>query len=237
MFIASFPAGPWQTSCYVLATSSRSECIVLDPGMGALDGVRDIVAEHHLKPVAAVLTHGHLDHMFSVAPLCAGYDATCWVHPDDRALLSDPLSGMSADTEALLAQLGGSDTVFTEPDDVRLLVDGAVVELAGLELEALHAPGHTPGSTMFRSVYPPEPDVDSLLFSGDVLFAGSVGRTDLPGGSAAAMVRSLRQKILPLPDEVVVLPGHGPQTTMAAERSGNPYLQASFLSSYGEAGA
>jgi len=228
VFIASFPAGPWQTSCYVLATSARSECIVLDPGMGSLDGVRDIVAEHHLKPVAAVLTHGHLDHMFSVAPLCAGYDATCWVHPDDRALLADPLAGMSPETEALLAQLGAG-TVFTEPDDLRLLTDGVRVEVAGLGLDALHAPGHTAGSTMFRCAYPDEPDVDSLLFSGDVLFAGSVGRTDLPGGSAQAMVRSLRDKVLPLPDEVVVLPGHGPQTTMAAERAGNPYLQASFL--------
>jgi hydroxyacylglutathione hydrolase len=233
VFIASFPAGPWQTSCYVLATSTHAECVVLDPGMGALDGVRDDVAEHHLKPVAAVLTHGHLDHMFSVAPLCAGYDATCWVHPDDRALLADPLAGMSPETEALLAQLGAG-TAFTEPDDVRLLTDGVRVEVAGLELDALHAPGHTAGSTMFRSAYPDEPDVDSLLFSGDVLFAGSVGRTDLPGGSAAAMVRSLRQKVLPLPDEVVVLPGHGPQTTMAAERATNPYLQASFLGSDGE---
>lgn len=233
MFIASFPAGPWQTSCYVLATSARSECVVLDPGMGALDGVRDVVAEHHLKPVAAVLTHGHLDHMFSVAPLCAGYDAACWVHPDDRALLANPLAGMGPDTEALLARLGGAGTAFTEPDDVRLLTDGVRVEVAGLELDALHAPGHTPGSTMFRSAYPLDSDVDSLLFSGDVLFAGSVGRTDLPGGSAAAMRRSLREKVLPLPDEVVVLPGHGPQTTMAAERAGNPYLQVSFLGTDG----
>ena len=230
MFIASFPAGPWQTSCYVVATASRSECVVIDPGLGALDGVRDLVAEHHLKPVAAVLTHGHLDHMFSVAPLCAGYDATCWVHPHDRSLLANPLAGMSSDTEALLAQLDAG-TVFTEPDDVRLLADGVRVEVAGLELDALHAPGHTAGSTMFRSAYPPDEDVDSLLFSGDVLFAGSVGRTDLPGGSAEAMVRSLRDKVLPLPDEVVVLPGHGPQTTIAAERAGNPYLQASFLGS------
>jgi hydroxyacylglutathione hydrolase len=233
VFIASFPAGPWQTSCYVLATSSRSECVVIDPGMGALEGVRELVAEHHLKPVAAVLTHGHLDHMFSVAPLCAGYDATCWVHPDDRALLANPLAGMSPDTGALLAQLGGGGTAFTEPDDVRLLADGARVEVAGLELDAVHAPGHTPGSTMFRSAYDADEDVDSLLFSGDVLFAGSVGRTDLPGGSPEAMVRSLRQKVLPLPDEVVVLPGHGPQTTMAAERRGNPYLQAAFLGAEG----
>ena len=232
MFIASFPAGPWQTSCYVVATSSRAECVVVDPGLGALDGVRDVVAEHHLKPVAAVLTHGHLDHMFSVAPLCAGYDATCWVHPADRHLLADPLAGMSADTEALLAQLGQTgpgSRAFREPDDVRLLADGVRVEVAGLELDALHAPGHTAGSTMFRTAYPDDADVDSLLFSGDVLFAGSIGRTDLPGGDAGAMLESLRAKIVPLPDEVVVLPGHGPQTSIAAERTTNPYLQPSFL--------
>lgn len=229
MFIASFPAGPWQTSCYVVATSSRAECVVIDPGLGALDGVRDVVAEHHLKPVAAVLTHGHLDHMFSVAPLCAGYDATCWVHPADRHLLADPLAGMSADTESLLAQLGQTGVAFREPDDVRLLADGARVEVAGLALDALHAPGHTAGSTMFRTAYPDDADVDSLLFSGDVLFAGSIGRTDLPGGDAGAMLESLRAKIVPLPDEVVVLPGHGPQTSIAAERTTNPYLQPSFL--------
>ena len=126
--------------------------------------------------------------MFSVAPLCAGYDATCWVHPDDRALLADPLAGMSADTEALLAQLGGAGTAFTEPDDVRLLADGVQVEVAGLELGALHAPGHTPGSTMFRTRLPAGRRTSTrCCFSGDVLFAGSVGRTDLPGGSAEAM--------------------------------------------------
>ena len=229
MFIASFPAGPWQTSCYVLATSARAECVVVDPGLGALDGVRDLVEEHHLKPVAVVLTHGHLDHMFSVAPLCAGYDATCWVHPADRHLLADPLAGMGADTAALLARLGQGGVTFREPDDVRLLTDGARVEVAGLELDALHAPGHTAGSTMFRTPYPDDADVDSLLLSGDVLFAGSIGRTDLPGGDPGAMLESLRTKVLPLPDEVVVLPGHGPQTSMAAERTTNPYLQASFL--------
>ena len=135
----------------------------------------------------------------------------------------------------LLAQLTGGTTTFAEPDDVRELTDGAVLEIAGVRLDALHTPGHTRGSVMYRSDYPSTApgggELDQLVFSGDVLFAGSVGRTDLPGGSAAAMVRSLRQKVLPLPDEVVVLPGHGPQTTMAAERSGNPYLQASFLGS------
>ncbi len=110
MFIASFPAGPWQTNCYVVATEPGAECLILDPGLDAADGVRDLVAEHRLKPVAVVLTHGHLDHMFSVAPLCGGYDATCWIHPDDRHLLADPLRAMGPETAQLLAQLTGGTT-------------------------------------------------------------------------------------------------------------------------------
>lgn len=225
MFIASFPAGPWETNCYVVATGPGSECVVVDPGMDAAVGVRDVVVEHHLKPVAVLLTHGHLDHMYSVTPLCASYGSTCWVHPDDRGLLADPLRAMSAETTAMLARMTGGQPVFTEPDDVREMVDGAVVDVAGVSFSCLHAPGHTPGSTMFRTSYDDDADVDSLVFSGDVLFAGSVGRTDLPGGSPEAMLNSLRTKVLPLPDSAVVLPGHGAQTSIGRERATNPYLQ------------
>jgi len=231
VFIASFPAGPWQTNCYVVGTGARSECVVIDPGMDALDGVREVVAEHHLKPVAVLLTHGHLDHMYSVTPLCSSYDSTCWVHPDDRALLADPLRAMSAETAAMLQQLTGARQQFVEPDEVREMVDGAVVEVAGVSFSCLHAPGHTAGSTMFSTPYDSDPDVDSLVFSGDVLFAGSIGRTDLPGGSSEAMLHSLRTKVLPLPDSAVVLPGHGPQTTVAQERATNPYLTEHYLRS------
>jgi hydroxyacylglutathione hydrolase len=129
------------------------------------------------------------------------------------------------DTRLLLERLTGGPASFTEPDDVRELTDGAELALAGLTFQAIHAPGHTPGSTMFEAAYPAHPDIDSVVFSGDVLFAGSIGRTDLPGGNMADMLRSLRTKVLPLPDTVAVLPGHGPQTTMARERVGNPYLQ------------
>jgi glyoxylase-like metal-dependent hydrolase (beta-lactamase superfamily II) len=225
VFIASFPAGPWQTNCYLVATQPGEECLVVDPGMGALDGVADLVREHRLKPVAAVLTHGHLDHMFSVTPLCRSYASTCWIHSDDRVLLSDPLRAMSADTRRMLAQLSGGTTSFTEPDTVAELVDGTQFEAAGLTLGAIHAPGHTPGSVMFRTAYPDADEVDSLVFSGDVLFAGSIGRTDLPGGSHPDMLNSLRTKVLPLPDQVVVLPGHGSQTTIGREKAVNPYLQ------------
>jgi len=227
VFIASFPAGPWQTNCYLLATQPGAECVIIDPGMDSAGGVADLVREHRLKPVAVVLTHGHLDHTFSVLPVCATYESTCWVHTDDRELLADPWRAMSGQARQMVSQLGVDPDGFREPDDVRELVDGAQVEVAGLSFAALHAPGHTPGSTMFQLPYAGDgsESIDSLVLSGDVLFEGSIGRTDLPGGNHADMLKSLRTKVLPLPDSAAVLPGHGPQTTMAHERATNPYLQ------------
>jgi hydroxyacylglutathione hydrolase len=229
VFIASFPAGPWQTNCYLVASGPGEECVVIDPGMEAATGVRKVVTEHHLKPVAVLLTHGHLDHMYSVQPLCAAYSSSCWIHSEDRVLLSDPLRAMSEDTRQLLAQLTGGKAAFVEPDDVHELVDGAQIEIAGLRFDGIHAPGHTAGSVMFQTGYDLDEAVDSLVFSGDVLFAGSIGRTDLPGGNNDNMLTSLRTKVLALPDSAAVLPGHGPQTTMSRERATNPYLQESYL--------
>jgi hydroxyacylglutathione hydrolase len=204
----------------VVATAPGTECVVIDPGLGAETGVAELVAEHRLKPVAVMLTHGHLDHMFSVTPLCRSAEAVCWIHPGDRKLLADPLAGMGPETRALLDRLAPGHRGFTEPDEVRELVDATTLDVAGIDFQATHAPGHTPGSTMFQT-----PDAEPVVFSGDVLFAGSIGRTDLPGGDLGEMLESLRTKVLPLPDPVVVLPGHGPSTTMAAERATNPYLR------------
>jgi hydroxyacylglutathione hydrolase len=230
MLLASFPAGPWQTNCYVVATGPGEECLIIDPGFEAQAGLRELIGEHRLKPVAVVLTHGHLDHLFSVTPVCKSYASSCWVHGRDRALLSDPWLAMGPETRVMVEQLTGHPVTFTEPDDVHELVDGARVELAGLALDVLHAPGHTPGSVMYATPYADSEAVDEVVFTGDVLFAGSIGRTDLPGGDPGAMLQSLRTKVLPLPDSAAVLPGHGPQTTMARERTHNPYLQPSALS-------
>lgn len=219
MFIAGFPAGSWGTNCYVAATGPGAECVVVDPGQDAAPGVREVVREHRLKPVAVLLTHGHLDHMWSVAPVCGAYDATAWIHPEDRHLLTDPLAGMSPE----LAQMLGGRHTWAEPDDVRELGDGQRLELAGLEVTVDHTPGHTRGSVAFRSPYDQE-GVSQVMFGGDLLFAGSVGRTDLPGGDQAAMLRTLAEKVLTLPDDVVVLPGHGEQTTIGRERASNPFL-------------
>jgi hydroxyacylglutathione hydrolase len=225
VLIASFPAGPWQTNCYLVAGAPGEECVIIDPGMDAADGVAELIMEHRLKPVAVMLTHGHLDHMFSVTPLCRSYASACWVHSEDRVLLTDPLQAMGLETRLLLERLTGRPSSFVEPGDVHELSDGTEVAVAGLSFRAIHAPGHTPGSTMFQTAYPASPAIESVVFSGDVLFAGSIGRTDLPGGNLADMLKSLRTKVLPLPDTVGVLPGHGPQTTIARERAGNPYLQ------------
>jgi glyoxylase-like metal-dependent hydrolase (beta-lactamase superfamily II) len=221
VLIAGFPAGPWGTNCYVAATGPGSECVVIDPGKDAADGVAEVVREHRLKPVAVLVTHGHIDHMWCVAPVAGTYDATAWIHPRDRHLLSDPMAGVSSDTIAML----GGDHHWAEPDDVRELADGQDVELAGLRFVVDHTPGHTQGSVAFRTPYPDHDDVSELMFSGDLLFAGSIGRTDLPGGDHAAMLRSLATKVLPLADDIVVLPGHGDQTSIGRERATNPFLQ------------
>jgi glyoxylase-like metal-dependent hydrolase (beta-lactamase superfamily II) len=221
VLIAGFPAGPWGTNCYVAATGPGSECVVVDPGKDAASGVADVVREHRLKPVAVLVTHGHIDHMWCVAPVAGTYDATAWIHPSDRHLLADPMAGVSPDTIAML----GGDYTWAEPDDVQELADGQSIELAGLRFLVDHTPGHTRGSVTFRTPYPDHDDVSELMFSGDLLFAGSIGRTDLPGGDHAAMLRSLATKVLPLADDIVVLPGHGDQTSIGRERATNPFLQ------------
>jgi hydroxyacylglutathione hydrolase len=220
VLIAGFPAGSWAANCYVVATSAGSECVVVDPGQDAAAGIAEIIEEHRLKPVAVLLTHGHLDHMWSVTPVAGTYDATAWIHPSDRHLLTDPMSGISPETASMLI---GGRYEFTEPDDVAELADGQRLELAGLEVVVDHTPGHTEGSVTFRTPYGGD-DVSEVMFAGDLLFAGSIGRTDLPGGDHATMLETLRHKVLSLPDDVVVLPGHGEQTSIGRERATNPFL-------------
>ncbi len=214
--MVSFPAGVFGTNCYVLASGRGAECVVLDPGMDALGPLRDVLAEHQLKPVAVVLTHGHLDHTFSVVPVCSGYAIAAYIHPDDGPMLADPVSWHGPALAPIVAGMA-----IPEPDDVRFLTEGSVLDLAGVRLTPRHAPGHTLGSTAFEVTL----DDAAGLLSGDLLFAGSIGRVDLPGGSMSQMTASLARVVLPLDDATVVLPGHGPATTVGRERRGNPYLQ------------
>jgi len=219
VFVAGFPAGAWGTNCYLVAPAAGEECVIVDPGHEAASGVEELIREHRLKPVAVLLTHGHIDHVASVVPVCGATGVPAWIHPEDRYMMADPEKALG---RSLGQQLMGSLTVG-EPDDVRELTDGSVLDLAGLKLTVDHAPGHTKGSVTFRT--PAAEDIPPVLFSGDLLFAGSIGRTDLPGGDSGAIMRSLARVCLPLDDATVVLSGHGSQTTIGRERATNPYLQ------------
>ncbi len=217
MLIAGFTAGSFQANCFVLAPEAGGPCVVVDPGEGSEQPLDELLRQHRLDPVAVLLTHGHFDHIFAVTPVCDGNDIPAWIHPEDRVLLSDPMRALSTDAQ----QFFGGRIQLREPRDVRALADGTSLELAGLTFTVDHTPGHTRGSVTFRSVHA---DGHDLLVCGDTLFAGSIGRTDLPGGDHSQMLTSLRDKILVLDDETVVLPGHGPTTTIGRERASNPFL-------------
>ena len=238
MLIAGFPAGSFAANCYVVAAGPGEQCLIVDPGQDAAGGIEEIIRRHRLQPAAVLLTHGHIDHIWSVAPVCGARNIPAYIHPADRALLSDPASGLWPQAAQAGAALFGGLT-FTEPDEVAELADGATLALAGLEVVVDHAPGHTPGSVTFRlpgagstggaaAGAPGNAGAGAgdpaVLFTGDLLFAGSIGRTDLPGGDYATIMDSLARVCLPLPDETVVLAGHGPQTTIGAERAANRFL-------------
>jgi hydroxyacylglutathione hydrolase len=215
VLIRSFPAGAFGTNCYAVASGPGAECVVVDPGMDAVAPLAEMLAADGLKPVAVVLTHGHLDHTFSVLPVCDGYDIPAYLHPADNGMLADPARWHGPQLAPLITGVR-----LPDPADVLPLDDGARLSLAGVELTVRHAPGHTQGSVVFSLDLDDSPG----LLAGDVLFAGSVGRVDLPGGSWESMLGSLRDVVLPLDDDTVVLPGHGPATTIGRERATNPYL-------------
>ena len=226
MLIAGFPAGPLAANCFVVAPGPNERCVIIDPGQGAEPLVEETLREHNLKPAAVLLTHGHYDHVWSVVPVCGAHDIPAFIHPDDRFMLTDP--GAAVGVPSMSAVLFAGAT-FTEPSDVRELKDGERLGfegVLGIDFVVSHAPGHTEGSVTFRlpGLQDSDREVD-VLFSGDLLFAGSIGRSDLPGGDARAMLKSLKRVALPLPDDTIVLPGHGPQTTIGRERASNPFLR------------
>jgi glyoxylase-like metal-dependent hydrolase (beta-lactamase superfamily II) len=223
------PAAAFGTNCYVVAPAVGEECLVVDPGIGVEEPLRAVLEEHRLRPAAVLLTHGHVDHVYAVTPVCAGTTAA-YIHAADRYRLADPLGTLDPGLVAMMEAQFGRRAGWVEPDRVVEVTDRERLDLAGLSVEVLHAPGHTEGSVLFSlpgvpDGLPPEESLDRTVVSGDVLFAGSIGRTDLPGGDDAAMRRSLRDVVLPLPDSTLVLTGHGPATTMRRERASNPYLR------------
>lgn len=241
MLVTGYPSAIFAANCYVLAPAAGEECLVVDPGIEVLDWLADALRENKLRPAAVLLTHGHFDHVYTVTPVCQAHDVPALIHADDEYRLDDPVTTMDSSIVAMFEQEFGRAATWTRPSDVRTVTEAQTLDIAGLTMSVVHAPGHTEGSAMFS--LPGIPDSitaapgnaghlpTSTVLSGDVLFAGSIGRTDLPGGSMDAMRLSLREKVLTLPDDALVLPGHGPGTTIGRERAANPYLSADFLSS------
>lgn len=219
MLVTGFPAGMFQTNCYVIAQDGSDECVVVDPGQDATEPLLQLLNQSNTKPVAVLLTHGHLDHTWSVESVCEKFGIPAYIHPEDRYMLADPVRGTGP---ALAAMLG--DTEFHEPEVVVDLVDGVKLELAGITVGVVHTPGHTPGSVVFTiDVDTPDGTV-AVALTGDTLFAGSIGRSDLPGGNHEQLLRSIATSLLPLADDTVILPGHGGQSSIGQERASNPFL-------------
>ncbi|MFV8052409.1 MBL fold metallo-hydrolase [Mycobacterium sp. 48b] len=217
MFITGFPAGMLACNCYVLAEGPGADAIVVDPGQRAMDRLRLILDENRLTPAAVLLTHGHVDHIWSAQKVADTYGCPVYIHPEDRFMLTDPIRGFGP----RLAQLAFG-VLFSEPKQVvELDKDGQTLDFGGVSVTVRHAPGHTRGSVVFHA--------DDLVFTGDTLFRSSVGRTDLPGGSGRDLLESIVTKLLVLDDDTVVLPGHGPRTTIGHERRTNPFLEGLTL--------
>jgi hydroxyacylglutathione hydrolase len=229
VLIKGFPAGVLQCNCYVLAPHEGADAIIVDPGQRAMGPLRRILDEHRLTPAAVLLTHGHIDHMWSAQKVSDTYGCPTYIHPEDRCMLTDPIKGFGP----RLAQMAFG-ALFREPREVvELDRDGDKIELGGITVAVDHTPGHTRGSVVFRVGGLERSDwgmswtdgPTELAFTGDTLFKQSIGRTDLEGGSGRDLLTSIVTKLLVLDDDTVVLPGHGPKSTIGAERRTNPFIE------------
>jgi glyoxylase-like metal-dependent hydrolase (beta-lactamase superfamily II) len=202
--------GEYQTNCYVLRTTEDAgQCLIVDAGLGTEELIA-FLGEREIRPVAVVLTHGHIDHIAGVGLLRESYQGLkVLIHELDAEMLSQPAANLSG----LMGR-----PFAAEPADI-LLKDGEWIEQAGVKLQVFHTPGHSPGGICLYS------SEDGIVFTDDALFAESIGRTDFPGGSMSRLLGSIREKLWVLPDETVVYPGHGPSTTIAREKAQNPFLQ------------
>ncbi|MDD5065123.1 MAG: MBL fold metallo-hydrolase [Phycisphaerae bacterium] len=202
--------GEYQTNCYVLRENKTAkDCLIIDTGLDA-DELVDFLRQHNLNPIAAVLTHGHADHITGLAALRSRFpNIKVYIHKLDAGMLT-------GEKDSLYSIAG----VSFSPEHADFTVeDGDVIKQTNIKLDVLHTPGHTQGGICLYS------KDDGIIFAGDTLFADSVGRTDFPGGNAAQLIKSIKQKLCSLPDETIVYPGHGPQTTISQEKTHNPFLQ------------
>jgi glyoxylase-like metal-dependent hydrolase (beta-lactamase superfamily II) len=201
--------GEFETNCYIVRNNdSATECLVIDT---ALD-VRALPAfldQHKLSPVAVILTHGHIDHIAGVEALRKKFPSILiYIHKLDSEMLGDAAGNLSL--------MAGS--LFTAGKADRIIDEGDTIDKAGIRLRVIHTPGHTPGGICLYS------EKDGIIFVGDTLFAGSIGRTDFPNGDMKKLIEGIKHKLFVLPDDTVVYPGHGPETTIGREKTDNPFL-------------
>jgi len=201
-----------ETNCWVVAPEAGGPGLLIDAPPDPV-GILALLAEHDVTPAALLLTHGHIDHTGGAGVVVGASGIDAYVHPDDDFLTLDPRSQL----RMLFGIVPPGD--FAAPVRRQRLNDGQILHLGGLDLEVVHTPGHTPGHCCFLI------REEGVLFSGDHLFAGSIGRTDLPGGDYGTLMDSMRNKVLPLDDQVLIYPGHGPTTTLARELRTNPFLR------------
>jgi glyoxylase-like metal-dependent hydrolase (beta-lactamase superfamily II) len=212
----TFPVGALGCNCTILACPETRQALVIDPGDDADEILADL-ARDGLTAVKLLHTHAHFDHVMGTADVAAATGAEVLLHRDDRWLYDRTLMQI----EAFGVRRGDGQPWHPPPPPTRELVGDEILTFGRREARAVHTPGHTPGSTCF---YVEGASETPLLLAGDTLFQRSIGRTDLWGGSLETILRSIRERLFTLPDDTLVIPGHGPPTTIAAERESNPYL-------------
>lgn len=198
--------GPLATNCYVLWDRSTRAAAIIDPG-GDAARIREVVSSNDLNPVGILLTHGHLDHCYAAGSVAREYEVEIYIHEADVGLVEQipPMLELIYDLSA-----------FVSPSPLKFVEDGDVIHLGDCSIHVIHTPGHSPGGVCFVT--------DAGVFCGDTIFAGSIGRTDLPGSDYNRLIDSVKTRLLTLPDPTPLYPGHGPSTTVAHEKTTNPFL-------------
>jgi len=202
--------GELATNCYILGDEKTKEAVVIDPG-GDFEIIEAHLEKLKLKTKCIILTHGHVDHIAALSQLKKATEAEILIHSKDSAMLYDPNQNLSI--------FSGDQIIATKAD--RLLEEGDIIQCGEIRLEVLHTPGHTPGGISLLT--------DKMIFTGDALFCGSIGRTDFPGSSYKDLISSIKDKLLSKGDDFVIYPGHGPSSTIGEERKNNPFLSGDFL--------